>query len=259
MMAVLERALEAGTRGQKEKEIGQFSFFSVDDQDSGFGMNDENLPDIPEWAQAQVLANEKSLLGFYLSGHPLDRYKTEKEKFTDFTTANIKGARDGQDVRMIGLITTVKLTSTKKTNERMAIVGLEDVDGEMELVVFPSSYTQIASYLKENTVVVVKGKVSFRDGFPKMMANEMAGIDEVYDLIKSVHVDLSHSGQSGFEKLKEKLARFPGKVPVYLQVDTNNFKRVQILVGEDLFVTPSEVLMEEIKVLVGENNFSLTL
>jgi len=91
------------------------------------------------------------------------------------------------------------------------------------------------------------------------MANEMAGIDEVYDLIKSVHVDLSHSGQSGFEKLKEKLARFPGKVPVYLQVDTNNFKRVQILVGEDLFVTPSEVLMEEIKVLVGENNFSLTL
>ena len=249
MMAVSERALEEGTHGQKEKETGQFSFFS----------NDETLPDIPEWPQAQILTNEKALLGFYLSGHPLDRYKTEIEKFADFTTANIKGARDGQEARMIGLITTVKLTSTKKTHERMAIVGLEDINGEMELVVFPSSYTQIASYLKENAVVVVKGKVSFRDGFPKMMANEMAGIEEVYNMIKSVQVDLSHTSQLGFEKLKEKLARFPGKVPVYVQVDTNNYKRVQILVGEDLYVTPSEILMEEIKVLVGENNFSLTL
>jgi len=259
MMAVLEKALEAGMRGQKEKEVGQFSFFSMGEEESGFGKNDESYPDIPEWSQSQILTNEKTLLGFYLSGHPLDRYKTEIEKFADFTTASIKNAVDGQEVRMIGLITTVKLTSTKKTNERMAIVGLEDIDGEMELVVFPSSYTQIASYLKESAVVVVKGKVSFRDGFPKMMANEMAGIDEVYDLIKSVQVDLSHAGQVGFEKLKEKLVRFPGKIPVYVQVDTNNYKRVQILVGEDLYVTPSEVLMEEIKVLVGENNFSLTL
>ena len=259
MMAVLEKALEAAIRGQKEKEVGQFSFFSMDQEESGFGKNDESLPDIPEWSQSQILTNEKTLLGFYLSGHPLDRYRTEIEKFADFTTVNIKGARDGQEVRMIGLITSVKLTSTKKTNERMAIVGLEDNDGEMELVVFPSSYTQIASYLKENTVVVVKGKVSFRDGFPKMMANEMAGIDEVYDMIKSLQVNLSQTNQLGFEKLKEKLSRFPGKVPVYLQMDTNNYKRVEILVGEDLYVTPSEVLMEELKVLVGENNFSLTL
>ena len=103
MMAVLERALEAGTRGQKEKEIGQFSFFSMGQEESGFGKNDETLPDIPEWPQAQILTNEKALLGFYLSGHPLDRYKTEIEKFADFTTANIKGARDGQEARMIGL------------------------------------------------------------------------------------------------------------------------------------------------------------
>jgi DNA polymerase-3 subunit alpha len=258
MMAVLEKALEAGIRGQKEKEVGQFSFFG-ETADSGFGKNDEVLPDIPEWPQAQVLAGEKSLLGFYLSGHPLDRYKTEVEKFADFTTANVRNARDNQEARMIGLITAVKLTTTKKTNERMAIVGMEDIDGEMELVIFPSSYTQTAAYLKENTVVVAKGKVSFREGSPKMVVNEMAGIDEVYEMIKAVQVDLSHANHVGFEKLKEKLARFPGKVPVYVQVDTNNYKRVQILVGEDLFVTPSEILMEEIKVLVGENNFSLTL
>ncbi|MDE1920987.1 MAG: DNA polymerase III subunit alpha [Candidatus Omnitrophica bacterium] len=257
MMAVLDMALEVGTRRQKEKEVGQISFFNMAEEGSGFGGNQEGLPDIPEWPQASVLAHEKALLGLYLSGHPLDRYKTEIEKFADFTTGNIKNARDGQEVRMVGLITGVKLTTTKKTNERMAIVGLEDNDGEMEIVVFPSSYAQVSPYLKENTVVVVKGKVSFRDGFPKMVANEMAGIDEVYDLVKSVQVDLSDSGQ--FEKLKEKLMRFPGKTPVYLQMHADNYKKVQILVGEEFYVTPSEVLVEEIKVLVGENNFSLTL
>ena len=109
------------------------------------------------------------------------------------------------------LIKSVKLTTTKKTNERMAIVGLEDIDGEMEVVVFPSSYTQVAAYLKESLVVVVKGKISFRDGFPKMMANEMAGIDEVYEMIKSVQVDLSHDGAGGFREIKRKIVPFPGQ------------------------------------------------
>ncbi len=198
-------------------------------------------------------------MGFYLSGHPLERYKVEIKEFTNFTTASLASARDGQGVRMIGLINAIKLTTTKKTNERMAIIGLEDMEGQMELVIFPSSYQKMSAYLKESMVVVVKGKVSFRDGFPKMMAEEMAGIDEVYDLIKTVHVDLSQVGKIGFEKLKEKLVRFPGKVPVYLQVDTKNYKSVQVLVGKDLYVTPSEVLMEEIKSLVGPDCFKVMI
>ncbi len=260
LMAVLEEALGAGLKRQQEAEIGQFSFFSMgDDSAGGFGLAKEALPDIPEWPQALLLANEKALLGLYLSGHPLERYQKEIMVFTDFNTASLKNARDGQDVRIIGLIKMVKLTTTKKTNERMAIIGLEDMSGEMELVVFPSSYSLIAPYLKESTVVVVKGKVNFKDGFPKMVANEMAGIDEVYDMIKSLHIDLSLVGKPGFDKLKDKLVRFPGKITVYLQVDTQNHKSVQILVGKDLYVTPSEVLMEEIKSLVGNDRFSVKI
>lgn len=257
LMAVLDRALDAGLKAQREHVTGQFSFFG-DSADGGF-VHEESLPDLPEWSQAQILSNEKSLLGFYLSGHPLERYRAEIEEFADFTTASLKNARDNQEVRMIGLIQAVKLTTTKKTNERMAIIGLEDMDGAMELVIFPSSFQQMASYLKEGTVVVVKGKVNFRDGLPKMTAQEMAGIDEVYGLIKTIHINVSKAGKAGFEKLKERLKRFPGKVPVYLELDTKNYKSVQILVGEDLFVTPSEVLMEEIKGLVGAEHFRVAI
>jgi DNA polymerase III subunit alpha len=259
LMAVLDRALDAGTKAQRELVTGQISFFSMADQETAGFVGDEHLPDVPEWPQAQILANEKALLGFYLSGHPLERYRTEIEEFADFTTASLKNARDGQDVRMIGLIQMVKLTTTKKTNERMAIIGLEDLDGAMEIVIFPSSYQPMAGYLKEGTVVVVKGKVSFRDGLPKMVAQEMAGIDEVYGLIKAIHINVSTAGKAGFEKLKERLKRFPGKVPIYLELDTKNYKSVQILVGEDLFVTPSEVLMEEIKALVGAEHFRVKI
>ena len=259
LMAVLDHALDAGTKVQREQQTGQFSFFSMQQEQSGFGGIDEQLPNVPEWPQAQILANEKALLGFYLSGHPLERYQAEIEEFADFTTTSLKNARDGQEARMIGLIQTIKLTTTKKTNERMAIVGLEDMDGAMELVVFPSSYQGMAGYLKEGTVVVVKGKVNFRDGLPKMVAQEMAGIEEVYGLIKTIHVDVSKAGKAGFEKLKERLRRFPGKVPVYLELDTKNYKSVQILVREDLFVTPSEVLMEEIKALVGAKHFRVAI
>ncbi len=259
LMAVLDRALDTGIKNQKEEQTGQFSFFKMQEEQSGFGTQEENLPDIPEWPTAQVLAQEKTLLGFYLSGHPLQRYRVEIEEFADFTTASLKNAQDGKDARMIGLIQSVKLTTTKKTNERMAIVGLEDMEGAMEIVIFPSSYQNMANYLKEGTIVVVKGKVSFRDGMPKMIANEMAGIEEVYSLIKNIHVNVSKAGKAGFEKLKERLKRFPGKVPVYLELDTKNYKSVQILVGEDLFVTPSEVLMEEIKSLVGSEHFRVVI
>lgn len=257
LMAALEEALDRGTKAQKEQQSGQISFFNQQ-QNNGF-TNKDQLAEIPEWPQAQILTNEKALLGFYLSGHPLQRYRAEIEEFADFTTTSLKNARDGQEARMIGLIDTVKLTTTKKSNERMAIVGLEDLDGAMELVIFPSNYETMASYLKEGTVVVIKGKVSFRDGLPKMVVQEIANIEEVYGLIKTIHINVSKAGKAGFEKLKEKLKRFPGKVPVYLELDTKNYKSVQILVGEDLFVTPSEVLMEEIKALVSAEHFRVTI
>ena len=250
LMAVVDQALDAGTKKQQETLVGQFSFFG--NVTEGFGTEKDHLPDLAEWPQAQILANEKALLGFYLSGHPLERYQEEIAQFTNFNTATIKNARDGQATRLIALIKSVKLTTTKKTKERMAIVGLEDMYGDMELVIFPSSYQKTSAYLKESSVVVVKGNVSFRDGAPKMVAEEMAGIEEVYGLIKSVHVDLTHKSKADFEQLKIRLAMFPGKVPVYLQVDTKNYKNVQVLVGKELFVTPSEVFMEEIKAFIGK-------
>jgi len=259
LMAIVDSALELGARKQKEKAAGQFSFFDMGVDGGGFQSRAEDLPQMKEWSQTEILSFEKEILGFYVSGHPLSRYRVEVKEFTDYTTRELKKAVDGQEIKMVGLLNTVKLTTTKKTNERMAILNVEDLEGDIEAVVFPSSYITLASMLKEGQVVVLKGRVSFRDEAPKLIVSDMKSIDEVYKAIKAIHVDLSLVGEQGLNHLKEKLLNFPGKVPVYLRLDTKAYKSVQILVGEDLFVSPNEVLMDELKTLIGEGNFSLTL
>ena len=258
MMVLLDRALDTGGKTQRERAAGQFSFFDMEGS-SGFQNQIEEVPDIKEWPQAQVLAFEKELLGFYISGHPLSRYEIEMKQFTDYSTKNLIKATDGQEVKMVGLMSTVKLTTTKKTNERMAILKIEDMEGQIEAVVFPSAYPAVASYLKEGAVVIAKGRVSFRDESPKIIINDVKYIDEVYKAVTAINVDLSGINENGLKSLKQKLLNFPGKVPVYLRLDTNSYKSVQILVSEDLYVNPNETLFNELKDLVGSGKFSLTL
>lgn len=259
MLAGLDQALSLGAKSQREKAMGQVSFFDLAGQGGGFQKKPEALPDIKEWSKSKILAYEKEILGFYISGHPLTHYRAEIKEFTNFTTKDLKQAIDGEEVRLVGLLEEVKLTNTRKTNERMAILKLEDMEGETEVVVFPSTYTQLAKYLNEGEVVFLSGRVSRRDDEPKIIASDMKYMQDVYGAIKTINVDLATVDQQKLKNLKEKLLGFPGKVPVYLHLDTASHKSVQILVGEDLFVTPNEELMNDIKEVVGDGNFSLTL
>lgn len=106
-------------------------------------------------------------------------------------------------------------------------------------------------------MIFVTGKVNFRDGEPKLVASDMKHIHDVYGSIKAINVDLGNLDESGLDILKSKLKKCPGKVPVYLNINTKSRKGVQILVGKDLYVSPNERLMNEIKELVGRDKFAL--
>lgn len=259
LMEMLEVCLETSAKSQKEKASGQVSFFDFADADTGFKKDMNGVPNLKEWPQSQILAYEKEILGYYVSGHPLVHYRVEIKEFTDITTHDLRQAVDGEDVRLVGLIKEVKLTNTRKTNERMAILKVEDLDGEVESVVFPTAYTKLAPLLKEGEVLFIKGKVNFREGEPKIVVNDILKIHDVYGSIKAIKVDLSKKDERGLIALKDKLQTSPGKVPVYVQLNTPAQKGIEILVGEDLFVSPNEALMSEIKELVGEEGFTLSL
>jgi len=133
------------------------------------------------------------------------------------------------------------------------------MEGAVEVVIFPSAYEKLAQYLIEGEVIFLKGRVSMRDSEPKIIAGDMMHIHDVYGSIKAINVNLSTLGESGLKDLKKRLLGFPGNIPVYLTLNTNSHKSVQILVGEDLYVTPNENLMNDIKELLGQESFSVTL
>ncbi|MDP8211856.1 MAG: DNA polymerase III subunit alpha, partial [Candidatus Zapsychrus exili] len=231
LMMTLERAIDGGSRSQKEKASGQTTFFDMFGDKSGFQDNYDDLPDIAEWHKNQILTYERELLGFYISGHPLAYYQVEIKEFTDISIKDLSESFDGEEIKLVGLIEKVKLTNTRKTNERMAILKIADMEGEVEAVVFPSSYEKLSNYLQEGEVVFVSGRITLRDDQAKIVIGDIKHIGDVYGSIKAINVDLSLGGDvPPVDDLKKRLLKYPGNVPVYLKVNTKSNKSVEILV-----------------------------
>jgi DNA polymerase III subunit alpha len=258
MMAALDQALETGSRLHRERARGQLSLFDTNEQFNGF-KRPADIPQLKEWPQPQILAFEKDMLGFYITGHPLAHYESKIRKMSAFSTKDFGQARDGEEVRIIGLISKVKYTNTRKTNERMAIIKLEDLEGEVEVLVFPQTFQKVSNYVKANAVVLVRGRLNKKEDLPKIVANDICLIDDVFKSIQAINIELSGVQENKLKILQEKLATSPGKVPVYLHLDTPSAKRVQILVGEEFFVQPSESLISELENLLGQEKFSLAM
>ncbi|MEW6171315.1 MAG: OB-fold nucleic acid binding domain-containing protein, partial [Candidatus Omnitrophota bacterium] len=209
--------------------------------------------------EPQLLSFEKEMLGFYISGHPLARYSEYLKRFSFSSTQDLKNSGDGKEVKITGLIAKIKNATTRAKNEKMAILKLEDLQGEVEVLVFPNAYRQYSRVIQPNRIILIKGRLNLKEDTPKIIASELIPLEEFYKLINAIEIDLSGVRENIFTSIKEKLSLFPGKVPVYLHLDTNNRSKVKVLVGQDLFVQPNEELVKEIESLVGEKRFSLTL
>jgi DNA polymerase III subunit alpha len=259
LMAVCDQALNIGSGAQKEKASGQLSFFGMGGSDNGFGTESQTLPEIPEWPQNQILAYEKEILGFYISGHPLEQYGFEVKKFANCSAQTIRSFSEGQPVKYVGMITDVKLTVTRRTGERMAIIMLEDAHGSVESVAFPAVYQKVADRIHLGQVVVMIGKSAVREGVVNILCDDLQLITEIYSKIKAVKVNMGGMDQEQLKRFKQKLAQFPGTVPVYLEMDTKQHKSIEILIGKDFFIQPSELLLNYIKEMVGEDRFKVIL
>jgi len=261
MMANLERILELSSKRQREQAKGQLSFFDQELKQAGFQKNftDNLITPIKEWPLPQLLAFEKEMLGFYISGHPLARYAQQLRRFASTSIGRLKEHQDEEEVKILGMIAKVKQTLTRAKQEKMAILKLEDLEAVVEVLVFPAVFRKVYSYLQPNTIVLVSGKLNLKEESPKIIANDLVPIEEVYNLITALNINISGLRENIFESLKELLISYPGNIPIYLHLDTPLKSRVQLLVGENFFVKPSEKLIQEIENLLGEERLSLVI
>jgi len=259
MVAGLERILEHSSRTQKERLKGQLSFFDLETSENGFKNAELDLPQIKEWPEPQILAFEKDMLGFYVSGHPLARYARQLRRFTSTSIGNLALHQDEEEVKIVGLIAKIKQTLTRAKQEKMAILKIEDLEGIVEALVFPQAFQKIGRYILPNTVVLVRGKLNLKEDTPKIIVNDLLPMDAVYKLITAMSINLSGLQENLFISLKELLLTNTGRVPVYLHLDTPAKAKVQLVVGENLYVNPSEKLIQDVIDLLGEEKLSLVI
>jgi DNA polymerase-3 subunit alpha len=259
MFASLDIILESASRQQKEKAKGQLSFFDQAFIESGFKQNTNNMSHVKEWPEPQLLSFEKEMLGFYISGHPLARYAKQLKRFVSSSTSTLHQHQDKDEIKLVVLIAKIKQTVTRATQEKMAILKLEDLEGVVEALVFPRAYEKVSGYIQPNTVVLVRGNLNLKEDTPRILVNDLFPVDEVYKLITGIKINLSGIRENIFESLKELLVSSRGNIPVYLHLDTPTKSRVHLVVGESLYVLPSEKLIQDIENLLGEERLSLVI
>jgi len=258
MVVGLEKTLELAAKTQKEQASGQLSFFGHDSKENGLKENPNNLPRVNEWPEPQLLAFEKEMLGFYVSGHPLARYAQNLKRFASSTT-DLSQRSDNEEIKIVGLIVKIKQTTTRVKQEKMAILKLEDLEGAVEVLVFPQAFAKVSRCLQLNTVVMVRGRLNLKEDTPKIIANDLFPIEQIYKLIIALNINLSGLRENLFQSLKELLTNYPGSIPIYLHLVTPKKSKVQVVVDEGLYVEPSEKLIQEIENILGEERVTLVI
>jgi DNA polymerase-3 subunit alpha len=172
LMAALDGAFEAGQRHQRERDQGQVSMF---DLLGGAGPALEPDPvdaSIPEWDAEQRLLHEKEVLGFYLSGHPLRGVWEHARRLGVVGTGQLAQVDDGARVLLCGLVTALREINTKNGN-RMGFVTIEDVEGSIEVTVFPELFRQSAAHLRSGAPLLVRGRAEGTTSARKLLADDV--------------------------------------------------------------------------------------
>ena len=179
----LDRALDAGQSAQAARQRRQISLFDMEVlADQTAVINNHVLPDEPEWTEPERLAHEKDMLGFYLSGHPLERYRTDLAALGIRSSQDAGELPEGADVKLGGLISETR-SHTDRTGRPMAFGTIEDLDGAMDLVVFPDAFEKVKAAFVADAMVVVQGRLSGRNGRQSLVVEEVLAMEHARETL----------------------------------------------------------------------------
>jgi DNA polymerase-3 subunit alpha len=257
LLAGLDGALELGQRHHREREQGQASIF---DLMGGGGPAPAPAPveaPVPEWDPDQLLMYEKEVLGLYLSGHPLKRVWEHAQRMGAIAIADLASREDGARVALCGLIGAVREINTKN-GDRMAFATLEDMEGAVELTIFPETFRQSAAHLKSGVPLLVRGKVEGSPGSRKLLAEDVRPLGEAAAAAPapaSCRVRVGTVGADGLRALRALCDEHPGPVPlfVHLQVDGAEV----VVRSRSVGVRPSSAFVAAVEGLLGGRSVRL--
>jgi DNA polymerase III subunit alpha len=256
LMAVLDRAIERAQKTQRDAESGQHGLFGVFQPDESHSGN-EPLPDSPDWDEHVRLAAEKEILGFFITGHPLEKYRDKLADLRALSTAEISAikASTGKDetIATAGIITNLRVLKSKK-GDFYAQGALEDMVGSVEMIVFPEAYRRLQDKVKLEVPVLVRCGLRVEEGTnPKLTVSDIAALEEArvpWPRSLRIRIPLESSTESTVDALQALCLEKRGEAKVLFDVERAGDFMV-VMEAEGYNVQPDRNFMTRVEQLCG--------
>ncbi|CAK8717572.1 DNA-directed DNA polymerase [Candidatus Electrothrix gigas] len=264
LMEVLDQALEHAKAVQRDRLSGQMSLFAV--AGMGAGGDDQSaaeitFPSIEEWPDLQKLSYEKETIGFFLTGHPLDGVIETIRMVADAEIEALDNWREGQAVRVGGLIQQYKEIITKK-GDRMAFAVLEDMTSRVEVIVFSDAFANCSHFLGKDEPLIVLGTIQQGERGAKIIAEDIYPLDQAIEQFTEQATVLLHADRIGRNKLvqlKELIYQFHGATPITLTLHFDGRGEVDILPMKDITIRPCPDFFNKVKASFGKGCLSVQM
>jgi DNA polymerase-3 subunit alpha len=259
IFAAIDLALEQGQATQRDRQMGQTHLFDSSDEDELAGA--VRYPDAEEWTDFQQLAHEKEVLGLFITGHPLAKYSDRMTSLATTGSTGLRALRDDAPVVVGGIVSKIKSFVPKRKQERMAFVTIEDMDGMFETVVFSDLYARTADLLREDALVMIAGRVNYRDSEPKIVAEEIVPLEQAEEkFAKTCHIKLATTGldESAIERLVKVVSKNEGRCRLFIHCKASDADEVVIESSIVKGLSPTSQAREQIEELAGDGSVTFS-
>ena len=266
LIASYEQIIDTIADSQKKNFTNQITMFDISNSEEDIQKMKYNYMEMDEFSEKELLSMEKEMLGIYISGYPLEKYRKQLDEVTNFNTAQIEETieqmtagekcdlQDGQSVKLAGVITKIKKKFTK-SNKVMAFVTIEDLYGSCELIVFESCYNKCSNLLIEESLILCEGRISIRDENDiTIIANQITELKS--NSQRRLVIDITDLPEETKEKLRGTIKFFEG--------EQNNLKVNVKTNGKEtecgaIFADNAGKTIEAFKDVVGEDRVELAV
>jgi len=258
LFAQIERTLARATSIIADRERGQSSLFGKLESTSARRSLDPTPPPLPEWPQHELLAYEKELLGFYVTGHPLTPFAPILERYSLADTRSLAGLENKSMTRIGGMISAVQNGFSKKSGKPYCLFTLEDLHGSVQVLCVNENYDKYRELLVLNNAVLVSGEVMTGDDKPKIFPQEILKLEDApQKYTRQVHLRLhtAHVKPESIESVRELVTAHPGKCPLFLCFLKPTGEVIFVDTHERFAVKPSRALQSAADDLFGEDTY----
>jgi DNA polymerase-3 subunit alpha len=265
LLAAVDKTIERAQKAQRDHAAGQSGLFGIFDMPAN-GSHQDELPKVPDLGETERLAMEKEVLGFFVSGHPLDKYAEKLRNLPsvmDVATAletkpaapsGRRGQAPENEIAVAGVIVELKVAKSKRSGELYAQAALEDATGKIDLICFPRDYERLAQQLRIEVPVLVRGALrAEEEAAPKICISSIQALEDVKVRLPNnirIKIPLDRVSESTLVELRDAVVSAPGPARLMLSVEQRGEYCV-VMEPDGMSVGADRAFIDKIEMLLG--------